>query len=176
MLDGLPSMNGWFTQSPPDPHSHDKGSTTARVRVSTHRRPLSLRRQLEPALSQHAHTRHTRVYPHPETKLESGTRDSALCANDCSLPRPLLMVTRGHPLSSASCHFFLFHSTAWPWPTPTPVSSSVTLWRERWLDHRECPCFLVPEQIPSQAPQVRDQPCQVMQKQGQKASGQTWEP
>ena len=101
------------------------------------------------------------MYPHPETKLESGTRDSALCADDSTLPHPLLMVTEGHSLSSALCHFFLFHITAWLWPTPTPASSSVTLWRERWLDHRECPCFLVPEQIPSQAPQVRDHPCHV---------------
>ena len=38
-LDGLPYVNGWFTQSPPDPHSHDKGATTAQVGVTTHGRP-----------------------------------------------------------------------------------------------------------------------------------------
>lgn len=79
------------------------------------------------------------MYPHPATKLESGTRGLALCADDAALPRPLLMVTGGHPLSSALGHFFLFHITAWPWATPTPVSSSGTLWGERWLDQRECP-------------------------------------
>ena len=114
MLDGLPYRNDWFIQSPPDPPSHDKGSATAQVGVTTHRwqaQPLETARV--GSLSQYAHALEVHEgVPTPETKLESGTRGAALCADASTLPRPLLMVTRSHPLSCLRSLSFPHHGLA----------------------------------------------------------------